>query len=251
VSGGSGVEGLGERLREAAEEELAGLIEHFAAALEPQAARQAFRNPFLTAALIERLCEVPHLLGSYEVRREAAFHPRTPRVLALRFVPGLWWADLVRLGTDTRLHPVVRRAGELRLIERLPGLAVGERMAVARAASPGVIAALRQDGTPRVIQALLENPRLTEGLLMPMIASETSQPKALATVAASPRWVSRPPVRAALCRNPATPMPTALALLPMLGKRDQAAVAADPRLPLLLRRKAQLLSGSDVGPPPV
>lgn len=250
MTGEGGAEGLGERLRAAAEEELADLIERFAAELEPPAARQAFRNPFLTGALIERLCAMPHLLGSYEIRREAAFHPRTPRVLALRFVPGLWWADLVRLGTDTRLHPVVRRAGDLRLIERLPGLAVGERMAVARSASPGVIAALRQDATPRVIQALLENPRLTEGLLMPLVAAETSSPRALAAVASSPRWASRPPVRAALCRNPATPLPTALGLLAMLAKRDQAAVAADPRLPLLLRRKAQLLSGSDVGPPP-
>jgi hypothetical protein len=249
VSGG-GVEGLGERLREAAEEELADWIERRAVELDPQVARQAFRNPFLTGALIERLCAVPHLAASYDVRRDAAFHPRTPRVLALRFVSGLWWADLVRLGIDTRLHPLVRRAGDQRLIERLPGLAVGERMAIARSAGPAVIAALRHDATPRVIRALLENPRLTEGLLMPLVASDTANPRALATVAASPRWASRPPVRAALCRNPATPMATALVLLPMLAKRDQAAVAADPRLPVLLRRKAQLLSGAEVGPPP-
>lgn len=245
---GQGSDELAERLRTAAQEELAELVERLAAELEPQDARQAFRNPFLTADLIERLLGAPKLLASYAVRREAVFHPRTPRVLALRFVPGLWWADLARLGTDSRLHPVLRRAGDLRLIERLPGLAVGERMAVARSASPGVIATLRLDPTPRVIQALLENPRLTEGLLMPLIASEVASPRALATVAASPRWACRPPVRAALCRNPATPMAQAMALLPMLGKRELGAVAADPRLPVLLRRKAQLLSGSDVGP---
>lgn len=243
-----GSDELAERLRTAAVEELAELVERLAAQLEPQVARQAFRNPFLTADLIERLLGAPKLLASYAVRRDAVFHPRTPRVLALRFVPGLWWADLARLGTDNRLHPVLRRAGDLRLIERLPGLAVGERMAVARSASPGVIAALRLDSTPRVIQALLENPRLTEGLLMPLVASEVANPRALATVAASPRWSCRPPVRAALCRNPATPMAQAMALLPMLGKRELGAVAADPRLPVLLRRKAQLLSGSDVGP---
>jgi hypothetical protein len=246
TAGGS--DELAQRLRSAAQEELAELIERLAGELEPETARQAFRNPFLSAALIERLLGAPKLLASYPVRREAVFHPRTPRVLALRFVPGLWWADLAKLGTDTRLHPVVRRAGDLRLIERLPGLAVGERMAVARSASPGVIASLRQDPTPRVIQALLENPRLTEGLLMPLVASENSSPRALATVAANPRWATRPPVRAALCRNPATPMANAMAMLPMLGKRELGAVAADARLPLLLRRKAQLLSGSDAGP---
>lgn len=239
---------VAERLRTAAAEELAELIERLAPELEPQVARQAFRNPFLDAAMIERLLGAPKLLGAYEMRREAVFHPRTPRVLALRFVPGLYWADLARLGTDTRLHPILRRAGDLRLTERLPALAVGERMAVARSASAGVIAALRRDPTPRVIQALLENPRLTEGLLMPLVAAETSSPRALATVAASPRWASRPPIRAALCRNPATPLGVAMPLLPLLGKRDLGAVAADPRLPLVLRRKAQLLSGSTAGP---
>jgi len=247
VTGGE-AEGLAERLRTAAEEELAELLERVATEIEPQVARHAFRNPFLGAAMIERLLAAPKLLGSYEMRREAVFHPRTPRILALRFVPGLFWADLARLGTDTRLHPTVRRAGDLRLTERLPALAVGERMAVARSASAGVIAALRQDSTPRVIQALLENPRLTEGLLMPLVASETSSPRVLATVAASPRWASRPPIRAALCRNPATPQGVAMSLLPMLGKRELGAVAADPRLPLMLRRKAQLLSGSAAGP---
>jgi len=47
-------------------------------------------------------------------------HPRAPRLLALRLVSGLYWADLVRVGTDARLHPTVRRAADQRLVERLP-----------------------------------------------------------------------------------------------------------------------------------
>ena len=96
---------------------------------------------------IETLLAAPGLAAAYELRREAAFDPRTPRLLALRLVAGLYWADLLRLGTDTRLHPVVRRAADLRLIERLPGLAIGERRAVARGAGPAVIA--RRCGTTR------------------------------------------------------------------------------------------------------
>jgi len=239
---------LGELLREANEEELTALIAARVGELDPRTARQAFRNPFLTGILIESLLAAPGLGAAYEVRREAALDPRTPRLLALRLVGGLYWVDLVRVGADTRLHPVVRRAADLRLIERLPGLAIGERMAVARGAGPAVIAAVRQDPTPRVIGALLDNPRLTEGLLMPLVASERAAPLVLSRVAASARWGVRATIRFALCRNPATPLPAALALLPMLARRELEAVASDARLLLPVRRRAQLLSGAAAGP---
>ena len=63
--------------------------------------------------------------------------------------------------------------------------------AIARGASPAVLAALRHDPTPRVVAALLENPRLTEATLLPLLASEQSSPQALAVVAGNPKWSSR------------------------------------------------------------
>jgi hypothetical protein len=95
-----------------------------------------------------------------------------------------------------------------------------------------------------VIAALLENPRLTEGLLVPLAADENASPQALAVVAGNPKWASRYPIRAALCRNPRTPLGAGLALLPMLQKKDLEAVATDARLLLPLRRRAQLLAGA-------
>ena len=120
---------------------------------------------------------------------------------------------------------------------------MGEKVAVGRGAGPAVIASLRHDPTPRVVAALLENPRLTEGLLMPLAAGEKSAPQVLALLASSPRWSGRQALRYALCRNPATPIPSALAMLPMLGKRELEAVAHDPRLPAPVRRRAEVLSG--------
>ncbi|MCB1007974.1 MAG: hypothetical protein KDB94_03670 [Acidobacteria bacterium] len=231
------------RLREAGEEELGELLARHLDDFDPGAARLAFRNPFLTGEMIEELVASRRLISAYEVRRAAAFHPKTPRLEALRFVEGLYWIDLVRLGTDTRLHPVVRRAADRRLLERLAGLAVGERIAIGRLASQPVLGVLRNDPTPRVLGAVLENPRATEGLLLPLAASERAAPQALATLAAHPRWGSRYPIRAALCRNPQTPLSKALALLPMLKKNDLAAVANDPRLLLPVRRRAELLAG--------
>ena len=232
---------LRQRLREAAGDELERLVSESADALDPPALRQLFRNPFLAADLIERLFDLPGVESSYEARREAVSHPRTPRLLALRFVGGLFWGDLVRVGLDTRLHPVVRRAADVRLVERLPRLALGEKIAIARSASTTVLAALRADPSAAVIAALLENPRTTEMLLMPLAASERASPQALGALARNARWSSRAQLRAALCRNPALGLAQALPLLAGLGKRDLQAVASDDRLPPALRRKAELL----------
>ena len=236
-------EGLAERLAEAAGEELAALVDAHLAQLEAEQARIVLRNPFVTSRIIGLLATVPRLAASREIRREAVAHPATPRVLALEWVGSLYWPDLARIGRDPRENPAVRRAADLALVERLPGMAVGERTALARSGGPGVIAHLRLDPTPRVVVALLDNPRLTEGLLMPLLASERAVPGCLAAVAASRRWGARPAVRAALARNPKTPLATVLALLPALRKAELAAIAIDPRLAEAVRQRARLLSG--------
>ena len=233
---------MARRLREAGEDELAALVAEHADRLDLAAARAILRNPFVDAELLARLAASRALVGLYELRRELVAHPRTPRTLALSFVAGLYWRDLAALGIDTRVHPLVRRVADRRLQERLPGLAVGEKIALARRASATLVGALRLDPNPRVVTALLENPRLTEAQLVPLASHERANPRCLAALAASPRWASRRAVRTALCRNPATPLATALRLLPGLSRADAAAVAADTRLAPTLRTRAHDLA---------
>jgi hypothetical protein len=235
---------LGRRLREAAGPELEALVQERLAEIGPFEACQALRNPFADSALIEALAlGAPALLRSYDFRREVALHPRAPEILALRFVPGLFWLDLVRLGLDVRVRPLVRRAGDLRLIERLPNLAAGERLALARRAGPAVLAHLRKDPSPRVIAAMLENPRLTEGILLPLLCGDEVSAPVLALIAANARFGNRYPVRLAVAKNPRTPAGVAMGLLPGLRKPDLGAVSTDSRLAPAVRRRARLLLG--------
>jgi hypothetical protein len=159
--------GLGRRLRRAGRDELLALVDEHAAELSPAEVRQALRNPYCGSEAVEVVARQERLLAYYEVRRELALARQTPEALALRLVPGLWWRDLMLVSLDARLPPLVRRAAEQGLISRLPKLAVGEKVSLARRASGGTIAQLRHDPNPRVIAALLDNPRLTEGLLVP------------------------------------------------------------------------------------
>lgn len=231
------------RLREAGSEELLALLRARAGELTAPAVRHALRNPYCTAEAIEAVAAERRLLSFYEVRRDLALHPRAPETLAARFVPTLWWRDLMALALDTRLRPALRRTAEIHLGARLPELAVGEKVALARRASPGIIAQLRLDPSPQVIAALLDNPRLTEGMLAPVLHRASTSPAILELIANDRRWGVRYPLRLALVRNPATPLKISWRLLEALRKGDLRPVAADPRIPEPVRRRARVLLG--------
>ena len=234
---------LARRLREAGGEELLALLDRHAPELDPAAAQQALRNPFVGREAIEIVAAQGRLLPSYEIKRLIALHPRTPEPLALRFVPSLFWRDLLELGLDTRVRPTVRRAADRRLVARLPALAVGEKASLARRASARVLGQLRTDPSTRVVGALLENPRLTEGVLLPLVSSEDARPDVLEVVARHRRWGARYEVRLCLCLNPSTRVATALAILPYLRKSDLRGVARRPRIAPAVRRRVEVLLG--------
>jgi hypothetical protein len=234
---------LERRLREAGSDELLALVREQAPELSPAAAQLALRNPYVTAEVVEEIAAQARLLSFHEVKRELARCAAAPEVLAMRLLGGLFWADLVLIGLDTRMRPRLRRAADQYLLARLPGLAVGEKIAIARRAAPAVLAQLRHDPTPRVIAALLDNPRLTEGTLSPLVHGERTPAAVLELIAADRRWGARYPLRLALARNPATPLAAALRLLTALHKPDLRGLAGDPRLAEPLRRRARLLLG--------
>jgi hypothetical protein len=223
------------------------LVRERLAELEVPEVRQVLRNPFVSSAVIEILLSERRLLGSYEVRRDLASHRKTPQVHALRLLAGLYWRDLARIASDTRAPPTIRKAAERQLSSRLPGLAVGEKIAVARAAGPGAIALLRSDPSPRVVKALLENPRMTEGSLLPLVSNERTRPEILTLIANDARWGNRYRIRLAICRNSNTAYSTALRILPLLKKSDLTLVARDRHLSSVVRRRADLLLGRQSG----
>ncbi|RMH15144.1 MAG: hypothetical protein D6696_21450 [Acidobacteria bacterium] len=204
-------------------------------------AQQILRNPYVTTEVIDELAANRSLISSHEVRGAIARHPRTSLTVALRFVPGLFWRDLMELSLDVRIKPRVRRAAEKHLLLRLPQLALGERITLARRAGRAVLVELRGEREERVIAAMLDNPRLTEELLLPLAADPTARPQVLDRLAANARWRTRYRLRAALSRNPQTPFRVQRAILPGLKRRDLERVASADELSSVVRRWAEEL----------
>lgn len=240
---GSESQELLRRLRDAGPETLLEVLRSHLAELDPPALRLLLRNPYLNREMIEMVMGERRLLAFQEVRRELVKHRQTPEVRALNLVSGLFWRDLMEISGDTQVRPRLRRAAERNLLNRLPGLGVGEKATIARRAGPLLVSQLRGDTEPRVIAALLENPRLTEGALIPLVSSETAKPEILNLVARNPKWGIRYPVRLSLARNRRTPVQTTLSILPLLKKVDLKGIERDRRLSMAIRRRAALLLG--------
>ena len=232
---------LAVRLRRAGARELVQLILDHGREFTVKEVRQVLLNPHADTNALEELAALRQLTSTYEVRAALCRHRRTPEVIAMRHVPGLFWRDLMEVAADLRLSPKVRRQAERYLIQRLPRLAVGERVALARRASSELVARLRIDPHLDVLEALLGNRRLTESELLPLLSHPETRPRALALVAEHGVWGNRTEVGRALARNPMTPFSALFRILPRLPVADLEVIAGQESHSTVVRNRAEEL----------
>ncbi len=207
------------------------------------------KNPAADGHFILRLTRNPDWLKVYEFRAAMVMHPRTPRILALNLVTRLWWRDLARVSDARGLAPTLRRAANRLLALRIQKMAIGERIALARVAGRGAIAALRSDPDPAVIRTLLLNPRVVEEDAVGIATGRQTPAEVLGALAESARWACRPPVRKAIARHPAAPAPAALRAVQGLTTTALSELLHAPHLPTLVRVAAARLIESRRGTP--
>jgi hypothetical protein len=183
--------------------------------------------------------ERPRMLGG------VALNPKTPRVLALRLLPSLFWRDLADVAASPRLPKGVRGRAEAILQEQLPDMRFGEKITLAKIATTPVLTRLLAETEAKVAQACLINPRLREEDLVTAVRQDTAPRALLETAAASSRWGERYAVRLALVLQPRTPLGVALAQLTSLLDRDLERVAASTGLRPLVQAAASRLAEGD------
>lgn len=103
-------------------------------------------------------------------------------------------------------------------------MSAGERTARARSRDRLVLDRLLHDRDPRVITALLDNPRVVELDVVRIAAMRPTAPEVLEVVAHHARWSQSYRVRKALAFNPCTPIAVARRLLTTLLRQDLAAL---------------------------
>lgn len=178
-------------------------------------------------------CDWPLVAGAL------ARHPRTPPYVALRLLPALFWRDLAQVAAGPYLPGLVRVRAEALLIERLPDLRLGDKIALARLATPGPLRALLGESDGRILEAGLLNPRLGEEALVALLRDPHAPRALLEHAAASTRWRLNYAVRRELVLQPRTPLALALAQITSLLRGDLQRVAQSPSLAPLVRAAAE------------
>jgi hypothetical protein len=183
------------------------------------------------------------------VRLAIVLHPATPRPVSMSLLSQLRWRDLARVAVAPRLGAPVRGAAEKILLLRLPELALGERVTLARTATRNILRALRTEHNALLIRALLENPRFQVEDALSIVESEATPGAVLRVMAESPRFAASQDLRLAIASHGATPPAAALRLVQGMDEGALMRLLSNPRLPPLIavaaRRRADLQGVAD------
>lgn len=190
----------------------------------------------LPSDLLSEVARRREWMRSYRVKVRVAGHPRAPRLVVLPLIRQLYVFDLVNLTLQPATPAEVRRIAEDVIMNRLPQLALGQRLTLARRGSARVAAALLAEGNERVVPLALDNAFLTESQVLKILSREDLPEIVPASLARHRKWSYLYNVRMALVRHPLTPLARVLAFLPDLTLRDLDELSGARSLPASLKQ---------------
>ncbi len=170
------------------------------------------------------------------VRVAIVEHGRTPRHVSLPMLRLLYTFDLMQVALTPVVAADIKRAAEEVLLSKLETISSGERLTLARRASGRIAGALLLDQEARVMQAALDNPRLTEASVAKTLAAKKTSSALVEAVCRHPKWSLAREIRMALLRNEKTPLARALEFAQSLPPKLLLEILHSSHLPENTRR---------------
>jgi hypothetical protein len=202
-----------------------------AATLTEDLALAQLKDGDLTADAIAEINQNAPLMKSRKVHLAVASHVRTPRRIALRLIRELYTFELMKFALTPAATADLKRVADELLISRLAGITLGERITLARRSSERVAGTLLLDKEMRVWQTALENPRLTEAVLVRALQRAGGSPTFVEAVSHHAKWSVRSEVQIALLRNAHTPLAAAIKFARRVSPRQLRDILHTSRLP--------------------
>lgn len=143
--------------------------------------------------------------ASYRLKLALAAHPKSPPPVLQALLPHLHLFDLLGICLHPGSTPDQKLAAERTIVQRLPGVPLGNRITLARRAPSTLLVELLGGGEAQVIAAALDNPRLKEGSLVLYLNSGRATALAITAIHRHPRWQKLPSLRLTMLKNPQTP----------------------------------------------
>jgi len=142
---------------------------------------------------------------AYRLKVALAAHPKSPTSVLQALLPHLHLFDLLGICLHPGTTPDQKLAAERTIVQRLPGVPLGNRITLARRAPSTLLVELLAGGEAPVISAALDNPRLREGGVVQYLSRGGATGHAIASIFRHPRWQQLPSIRLTLLKHPQTP----------------------------------------------
>ena len=201
--------------------------------------RRAVPLPFL-----ELIASTPPWSEDHRLLASVVLSPRATRPLGLLLVGSLQWRDLADVAASPRVAVAVKLRAEAMLKDQILELRLGEKITLAKMATPPVLMLLLGDKDEKVVEAGLINARLREEDLLTLVRADIPSRTLLEGIVASSRWSDRYAIRLAIALHPRAPVALALGQLSALTTKDLARVAEAPGLTPIVQVAAARVAAS-------
>lgn len=201
---------------------------------DPDLTRSVLKNPNLGEAhllallqrrnlpeqLIKTMHRLPAAAASRRLMIALAGHPNTPASVLSALLPQLFLFELVTVMQLPGVSPDHKIAAERAILKRLPETELGNKITLARRGTPALLEALMREGEPRLVEAVLANPRIKESGVLAFLKAPAATAETISAVGRHQVWGNRPNLRVAMLRNRKTPLIWFTLYLPTLSSSE-------------------------------
>ena len=130
------------------------------------------------------------------------------------------------------------------LIRRIMLMKVKDRMKLGMKGDREARSILIRDSNRIVAQAVINNPRITDQEVEAIASMRTVSDEVLRLIAMNRAWARQYPIIHNLARNPRTPLPTSMSILPRLHAKELKSLSQNRNVPEAVRRQALRLASA-------
>jgi hypothetical protein len=156
-------------------------------------------------------------------------------------------ANVKRIVEHERLESGEVSAERLTLIRKIMFMNVKDRMKLAMKGDREARGILVRDSNKTVASAVIHNPRVTDQEVESISAMRSVSDEVLRLIARNRAWARQYPIIHNLVRNPRTPVPTVVGILPRIRSKDLLNLANNRNVSEAVRRQAMRLSQMRTG----
>jgi hypothetical protein len=189
----------------------------------------------IAGVVVEALVKNSSVMKHRKVVTAIVGHPRTPRHVSLPMVRSLYAFELMQVALTPAVAPDIKRAAEDQIVQRLETVSLGERLTLAKQGSNRVAEALLCDPEPRIVEAALVNPRMTEASVVRSLGREEAPVHFIEQACRHPKWSLRREIQLALLKSQHTPLARVLAFVQAYSTQTLRDILKHSRLPATVK----------------